>query len=210
MKKPKILIISFLLIFSLIQAQENIIGEKSISNHYKSDNLSSDMIIARAEKWFSDGDNSGQFEILGLDQNKGEIVVEGTTKVLYKNLGKDLYPKRSGMAEVLEANFGNKIRIQTEKGGYTITYEVTDMKKEMYKKEDLFFNCVNFKNIDRDKLNEYNKAMNKLLKANLVFKKRREIFIENSESQFKEVSSYLMNDGEVTIYSINEAITSGI
>jgi len=78
----------------------------------------------------------------------------------------------------------------------------------MYKKEELFYNCINFKGIDQEELDQYNKAMNKLLKANFVFKKRREIFIENSKSQFEEVNNYLLNEGEVTIYSINEAIVS--
>jgi len=136
------------------------------------------------------------------------MIVEGKTTVLYKNMGKDLYPKRSGMAEVLEADFGNRISIQTENDSYSISYEVIDMKQEMYKKEELFYNCINFKGIDKEELDQYNKAMNKLLKANFVFKKRREIFIENSKSQFEEVNNYLLNEGEVTIYSINEAIVS--
>ena len=135
------------------------------------------------------------FKIISLDKEKGEMLVEGSTKVLYKNIGKELYPKRSGMAEVLEARFGNKILMKTDTEGYSITYEVVDMKQEMYKMEDLFFNCVNFESIEEAPLKEYNKAMNKLLKANLVFKKRREIFADNSKMQFEEVSTYLLTCG---------------
>jgi len=199
----------FFLFSFFIQAQESQIEEKSISKHYASEDLESALVLSRAEQWFSREENSEQFEIVSMDQKKGEMLVEGSTKVLYKNMGKDLYPKRSGMAEVLEASFGNMIRIQAETGGYTITYEVIDMKQEMYKMEDLFFNCIDFKSIDQEDLKEYNKAMNKLLKANLVFKKRREIFTENSKSQFEEVSNYLLNAGEVTIFSIHEGIVSG-
>jgi hypothetical protein len=209
MKVFKISMLMFFLFSFFIQAQESQIEEKSISKHYASENLESALVLSRAEQWFSREENSEQFEIVSLDQKKGEMLVEGSTKVLYKNMGKELYPKRSGMAEVLEASFGNMIRIQTETGGYTITYEVIDMKQEMYKMEDLFFNCVDFKSIDQENLKEYNKAMNKLLKANLVFKKRREIFTENSKSQFEEVSNYLLNAGEVTIFSIHEGIVSG-
>ena len=208
MRKFKISMFVFLLFSFFSQAQESQIEEKSISKHYKSENLEPALVLSRAEQWFGNEENSEQFEIVSLDKNKGEMLVEGSTKVLYKNMGKDLYPKRSGMAEVLEASFGNKIMIMTETGGYSITYEVIDMKQEMYKKEDLFFNCVDFNSIDEENLKEYNKAMNKLLKANLVFKKRREIFTENSKSQFEEVSNYLLNAGEVTIFSINEAIVS--
>jgi hypothetical protein len=209
MKVFKISMLMFFLFSFFIQAQESQIEEKSISKHYASENLESALVLSRAEQWFSREENSEQFEIVSLDQKKGEMLVEGSTKVLYKNMGKELYPKRSGMAEVLEASFGNMIRIQTETGGYTITYEVIDMKQEMYKMEDLFFSCVDFKSIDQENLKEYNKAMNKLLKANLVFKKRREIFTENSKSQFEEVSNYLLNAGEVTIFSIHEGIVSG-
>jgi hypothetical protein len=209
MKVFKISMLLFFLFSFFIQAQESQIEEKSIIKHYTSENLESALVLSRAEQWFSREENSEQFEIVSLDQKKGEMLVEGSTKVLYKNMGKELYPKRSGMAEVLEASFGNMLRIQTETGGYTITYEVIDMKQEMYKMEDLFFNCVDFKSIDQENLKEYNKAMNKLLKANLVFKKRREIFTKNSKSQFEEVSNYLLNAGEVTIFSIHEGIVSG-
>lgn len=210
MKEIKMSVILFLLCSFFLQAQESLIEDKSISKSYKSDHIESSMVLSRAEQWFNSDENSEQYEIISFDKNKGEMIVEGKTTVLYKNMGKDLYPKRSGMAEVLEADFGNKIRIQAKNEGYSINYEVIDMKREMYKKEDLFYNCVNFKGIDQGDLDIYNKAMNKLLKANLVFKKRREIFMDNSKSQFEEVSNYLLNDGEVTIYSINEAIVSNI
>jgi len=208
MKEIKISVILFFLCSFLIQAQESQIEEKSISKYYESDNIESSLVLSRAEQWFSSEENSEQYEIISFDKNKGEMIVEGKTTVLYKNMGKDLYPKRSGMAEVLEADFGNRISIQTENDSYSISYEVIDMKQEMYKKEELFYNCINFKGIDKEELDQYNKAMNKLLKANFVFKKRREIFIENSKSQFEEVNNYLLNEGEVTIYSINEAIVS--
>ncbi len=208
MKEIKISVILFFLCSFLIQAQESQIEEKSISKYYKSDHIESSLVLSRAEQWFSSEENSEQYEIISFDMNKGEMIVEGKTTVLYKNMGKDLYPKRSGMAEVLEADFGNRISIQTENDSYSISYEVIDMKQEMYKKEELFYNCINFKGIDQEELDQYNKAMNKLLKANFVFKKRREIFIENSKSQFEEVNNYLLNEGEVTIYSINEAIVT--
>ena len=208
MKEIKISVFLFLLCSFLIHGQESQIEEKSISKSYQSEIITSDVVMSRAEQWFGSEENAEQYDIVSLDKDNGEMVVEGITTVLYKNMGKELYPKRSGMAEVLEADFGHKIVIQTETEGYSITYEDVDMKQEMYKKEELFYNCINFKGIDQDDLDSYNKAMNKLLKANVVFKKRREIFTENSKSQFEEVSNYLLNEGEVTIFSINEAIVS--
>lgn len=205
MKYFNIPAVVILLFSTLGLAQESQIEEKSVSKYFES-SQDSNLILSKAEQWFASKENSEQFEIVSLNENNGELLIESSTKVLYKNIGKELYPKRSGMAEVLEAAFGNKIKITTDNKGYMITFEVVDMKNEMYKMEDLFFNCVNFKAIEEEDLKPYNKAMNKLLKANLVFKKRRDIFAENSRGQFEEVSNYLLNEGELMIYSINEAI----
>ena len=39
------------------------------------------------------------------------------------------------------------------------------MKKEMYGREDIFFQCVNFEEINEDDLKVYNDNMNKLIKG---------------------------------------------
>lgn len=197
----------FSLLFSLpCLSQQNVVGEKSIEKAYEKNNLESSLILSRAEQWFSNEENAESYEIESIDRTKGSLVVKGVSPVLYKNIGRELYPKRSGMAEVLEADFGNRVSLLIDEKGYTIRYEVTDMKKEMYHREDLFYDCVDFKEIDEEALAAYNKSMNKFLKANLVFKKRREKFQANSRSQFEEVSTYLINEGELTIFSLHEAI----
>lgn len=182
------------------------IEERSISKQFEINELSKSVILTRAEAWFSNEENAEKNQIETLDKENGIIVINGITEVLYKNIGKELYPKRSGMAEVLEARFGHQMKVKVNEGQYEITYTVVDMKEEMYKKEELFFECINFETINEEYLEAYNKAMNKLLKANLVFKKRREVFMENSRSQFEEVSAYLLREGETNIFSLNEAI----
>ncbi len=202
--------LSFLLILfltSYVQAQNSLIEEKSVSKTFELNNLSPSLILSRAESWFGNENNGEKNVIETISPENKELVVKGETKVLYKNIGKELYPKRNGMAEVLDAYFGHLIEIRIDEESYTVTYTVTDMKKEMYGREDVFFECVNFKEINEEDLQNYNDNMNKLLKANLVFKKRREIFTENSKLQFEEVSNFLLNEGEVNIFSINEAIT---
>ena len=47
--------------------------------------------------------------------------------------------------------------------------------------------------IDEDALAEYNESMNKLLTMNAVFKKRRNIFKDNSRSQFEDASQNVLN-----------------
>lgn len=209
-KKIKISILLFSLFSFFCYAQKVEITEKSISKYYENKKLEPVQVLSRAEQWFTKEENAEDFKIITFNKSEGEMFVEGESKILYKNIGKELYPKRNGMAEVLEASFGNTIKIEAKEDGYSITYEVIDMKKEMYKMEDLFFNCVSFKDLDEENLIEYNKAMNKLLKANLVFKKRRDIFVQNSPIQFEEVNNYLLSDGETTIFSINDAIQSNM
>jgi len=206
-KGLKLSFIMLLLLSGFLQGQNREIGEKSVSKSFDLSGMSPSLIFSRAESWFSDENNGENNVIESSNTEKKELVVRGETKVLYKNIGKELYPKRSGMAEVLDANFGHIIEIKIEEDTYSITYSVTDMKKEMYGREEIFYQCVNFKEINENDLENYNDNMNKLLKANFVFKKRREIFMDNTKSQFEEVSNFLLSEGEVNIFSINEAIT---
>ena len=206
-KKLKISFIVILFLTSLVHAQNSQIEEKSVSKKFSLNGLSPSLVLSRAESWFENEDNGEKNVVESLNPEKKELIVKGETKVLYKNIGKELYPKRSGMAEVLDAYFGHMIEIHIDDDYYEISYMVTDMKKEMYGREEIFYKCVNFEEINEEDLEAYNDNMNKLLKANLVFKKRREIFMENSKSQFEEVSNFLLNSGEVNIFSINEAIT---
>ena len=46
---------------------------------------------------------------------------------------------------------------------------------------------------DEQALAEYNKSMNKLLTMNAVFKKRRNIFKDNSKAQFEDASQNILN-----------------
>ncbi len=205
-KAFRVCLLMILFVTSSLWAQENQIAEKSVSKTYELNDLEPSLIFSRAESWFSNENNGENNIIESVDPEKKELVVKGETKVLYKNIGKELYPKRSGMAEVLDAYFGHLIEIKVNETSYTITYSVTDMRKEMYGKEDVFFECVNFIEVDKEDLDAYNEDMNKLLKANLVFKKRRDIFMENSPAQFAEVNSFLLSEGETNIFSLNETV----
>lgn len=207
LKKLKISFILILFLTSLLHSQNSQIEEKSVSKKFSLNGLSPSLILSKAESWFENEDNGEKNVVESLSPEKKELIVKGETKVLYKNIGKELYPKRSGMAEVLDAYFGHVIEVHIGEDYYEIKYTVTDMKKEMYGREEIFYKCVNFEEINEEDLETYNDDMNKLLKANLVFKKRREIFMENSKSQFEEVSNFLLNAGEVNIFSMNEAIT---
>ena len=205
-RKLKLTVILILFVV-VTYAQKSIIEERSVSKQFAIKEMNKSMILSRAEAWFTNEVNAEKNEVESIDKESGIIVINGVSEVLYKNIGRELYPKRSGMAEVLEARFGHQMKVKVNENDYEITYTVIDMKEEMYKKEDLFFACVDFESLKEENLEAYNKAMNKLLKANLVFKKRRELFMDNSKFQFEEVSGFLLTEGETNIFSLNEAIT---
>lgn len=208
MKKIYITILFMNFLGGIINAQEMKIAGKSLSKSFENKEADKSVVLLRVQEWFNREADPENDKVIVYDTDKGEMSMTGQTEVLYKNIGKEMYPKRTGMAEVLEAKFGYKVDVQVSEDIYEITYTVTDMKDEMYKKQELFYDCINFEQIDEMSLESYNKAMEKLLKANLVFKKRRNIFTDNSRHQFEEVSNFLLGEGEVIIFSINDAITS--
>ena len=181
---------------------------KSITEVYELNGISKTEAFSRINNWFALEENAVNDEIAVSNKEESHIEVKGITKVLFKNIGTELYPKRSGMAEVLEAKFNYLITIDIVENQYMVNYTLIDMIKEMYGQEETFFNCINFVEIDDQALEEYNKEMGKVFKRNFVFKNKREIFFENSRSQFEEVSSYVMNEAQVKMFNLHEAVTS--
>jgi len=194
---------------SFTYVQNDLVEAKSLTEVYEADGISKSEIFLRINNWFAKEENAVNNEITVADSKNGHIEVGGIVKVLFKNIGNDLYPKRSGMAEVLEAKFNYIMTIDIVENQYMVNYTLIDMIKEMYGQEETFFNCINFVEIDDKALEEYNKSMEKVFKRNFVFKKKREIFFDNSKAQFQEVSSFILNDAQVNMFALHEDIVSG-
>ena len=190
-------------------AQNDLVEAKSLTEVYEADGISKSEIFLRINNWFSKEENVVNNEIAVADSKNGHMEVKGVVKVLFKNIGTDLYPKRSGMAEVLESKFNYIMIIDVVENQYMVNYTLIDMIKDMYGHEETFFNCVNFVEIDDKALEEYNKSMEKVFKRNFVFKNKREIFFDNSKAQFQEVSSYISNDAQVNMFALHEDVISG-
>jgi len=208
-KSLKSVVVLMLLITATLHAQSDQIEAKSIRKAFEAEGINKAQIFTGITDWFAKEENAANNEISVADKENGHIVVKGMVKVLFKNIGTELYPKRSGMAEVLEAKFNHVVTIDIVDNAYTVTYTLLDMIKEMYGQEETFFNCVNFVEIDEEALEQYNKSMEKVFKRNFVFKNKREIFFENSRSQFQEVSSFILNEAQVNMYSLHEEVISG-
>lgn len=200
------LILFCLLVINLIHAQDYLIEEKSVSRVFQAEGLSKSEIMSKMESWYSNPETSPNDTIETLDLEKGFMRVRGQIKVLYKNIGTELYPKRSQMADVLEAKFRHTLEMDIEDNAYVVKYYLNEMVKEMYGRETEFLNCINFVEIDKEALEKYNRSMEKVLKMNFVFKKRREIFFDNSEAQFQEVSSYILNEAQVNMFAAYDAL----
>lgn len=209
MKIFKLFLLLIIVFSEFAYAQNDLIEGKSITEVYESKGISQTDIFKRINNWFSLEENAANDRISLANEEEGHIEVEGITKVLFRNIGTELYPKRSGMAEVLEAKFNYLITIDIVENQYMVNYTLIDMIKEMYGQEEAFFNCINFVEIDEKALEEYNEAMEKVFKRNFVFKNKRQVFFDNSKSQFEEVSSYVLNEAQVKMFNLHEALMSG-
>ncbi len=184
----------FLFFFvSFAHSQEYLIEGKTATIVYEVPGKTKAELHQSALKWFENEDSTSEYTIQSSDADAGIIRVSEINQVYYKNIGKLMYPKRSGMADMLSGDFSYDIELVFENGTYMVKYELTGMEKEMYGRDDLFYACIDFEEIDEDALAEYNKSMNKLLTMNAVFKKRRNIFQENSKSQFEDASQNVLN-----------------
>jgi hypothetical protein len=179
-------------IFSL-SAQEYLIESKSATIVYQVPDRTKEQMYKDALDWFRDEERTSQYTLVSSDPAAGTISVDEVSQVFYKNIGKLMYPQRSGMAEMLSADFSFHIKLVFEDGTYMVRYELTGMAKEMYGRDELFYECIDFEEIDDRALKAYNKSMDKLLKMNVVLKKRRTIFKDNSRSQFEDASQNVLN-----------------
>jgi len=189
-------VICFVLLFILVpsvNAQEYLIESKSATIVYEVPDKTKSDLYQSALQWFEKEESTSEYTLESSDPNAGIIRVSEVNQVYYKNIGKLMYPKRTGMAEMLSGDFSYDIELVFEDGTYMVKYLLTGMEKEMYGRDDLFYACIDFEEIDEEALAEYNKSMNKLLTMNAVFKKRRNIFKDNSRSQFEDASQNVLN-----------------
>lgn len=208
MQSLKSVVVLMMLFTGILNAQNEQIEAKSVTQVFDAEGINKAQIFTRITDWFAKEENAANNEIAETDKENGRIVAKGVVKVLFKNIGTELYPKRSGMAEVLESKFNYLVTIDIVDNAYTVTYTLLEMRKEMYGQEETFFNCINFIEIDEEALEQYNKSMEKVFKRNFVFKNKREIFFENSKSQFQEVNGFILNDVQVYMYSLHEEVLS--
>ena len=207
-KVTSILILLFILTPS-VEAQEYLIEDKSATIVYEVPDRSKSDLYQSALYWFENEDSTSEYTIESSDPKEGTIRVSEINQVYYKNIGKLMYPKRSGMAEMLSGDFSYDIELVFEDGTYMVKYALTGMEKEMYGKDDLFYACIDFEEIDEEALAEYNKSMNKLLTMNAVFKKRRNIFKDNSRSQFEDASQNILHSMTSNMGSLHSYLKMG-
>ena len=193
MSKVTCFIILLFVFVPSVEAQEYLIEGKSATIVYEVPEKSKSELFQGALDWFEKEESTSHYTVGSSDPKAGIIKVSEINQVYYKNIGKLMYPKRSGMAEMLSGDFSFDIELVFDEGTYMVKYVLTGMEKEMYGRDDLFYACVDFEEIDEQALAEYNESMNKLLTMNAVFKKRRDIFKDNSRSQFEDASQNVLN-----------------
>lgn len=183
----------------MLQAQEYAIEERTVTGIFPAEGRTRAEITTRANEWIQAQENNTSLNVASIEQLEGRIRVTGVNEALYRNLGRVLYPKRSAMAEMLTGKFGYWMEIFPEDDAYTVVYSIVDMQEEMYRHDELFYQCINFNELEPEAIAAYNKSMDKLLKGNFVFKNKRELFAENSPMQFREASDHLRSTIQVAM-----------
>lgn len=199
----------FIAMISGLAAQEYLIEGKSATIVYQVPDRTKQELFQDAMDWFQDEERTSQYTIVSSDAREGSISVDEVNQVFYKNIGKLMYPQRSGMAEMLSGDFSYHIDLGFADGTYMVKYKLTGMEKEMYGRDELFYECIDFEEIDEGALKTYNKSMDKLLKMNVVLKKRRMIFKENSRSQFEDASQNILNSMTANMGSLYSYLKTG-
>lgn len=192
---------------NLSVAQEYAIEERTVTGIFPAGGRSADEITDLANAWILRQENNTSLNVASIEQRQGRIRVTGVNEAIYRNLGRIMYPNRSAMAEMLTGKFGYQMEIFPQDNAYTVVYSIVDMQEEHYGFDELFYECINFNELDPDAIASYNKSMERFLKGNVVFKKRRQLFAENSPNQFREASDHLRTTIQVAMDDLYEYVT---
>ena len=110
-----------------VQAQEYLIEGKSATIVYEVPEKSKSELFQGALDWFEKEESASEYTVESSNPKAGIIKVSEINQVYYKNIGKLMYPKRSGMAEMLSGDFSYDIELVFEEGTYMVKYMLTGM-----------------------------------------------------------------------------------
>lgn len=202
----QIVLIAFLILSTIINAQEFKIEEKMITGVFENNEKTKSELFALINKWISVNYNSAKNVIQISDAESGTIIIKGINEISYKNPGKVLNPKLA--TEFTSIKFNHLIEINIKDNKYRIIYKLVNIATEDYGYNTMLFNCVNL-NGNRDiEVQKYLDGMEANLKKGMISKEKRERFAAEMKSSFDEINSNSINDMKSTMLSITKSVSS--
>lgn len=202
----QIVLIAFLILSTIINAQEFKIEEKMVTGVFENNEKPKSELFALINKWISVNYNSAKNVIQMSDAESGTIIIKGINEISYKNPGKVLNPKLA--TEFTSIKFNHLIEINIKDNKYRIIYKLVNIATEDYGYNTMLFNCVNL-NGNRDiEVQKYLDGMEANLKKGMISKEKRERFAAEMKSSFDEINSNSINDMKSTMLSITKSVSS--
>ena len=201
--------ILFLLIATcnIITSQEYTYKEKSITGIFTLEGENKNSIYSKLNKWISLNYNSSKNVIQLNDKEAGNIIIKGVNTARYKNALKEIYPKNKYIKEFESLDFNHVIEIGIKDGKFRMIFTLTNIVSSTNQfsqgvTKDLVFSVVSLDGQNSEALNKYNFYLDDLWKKSMIGKKKRELYLKNTEPVFSELNKGVIQDIEKTMMSM--------
>ena len=180
------------------------VNEKTVSGIFEQDSITKTELFYKINKWIDINYNSAQDVIQLSNEESGNIILKGISKIKYSNPSKIVYPNFKSTPSFIDLQFNHQLEINIKDNKYRLIFTVGKVDPDPY---DLFNPCINLEGTDNEKILYYNNTIEKIYKSLLMGKKRREKFYELTEPMFEEINSKLVNYAKLLMLSLNDYIT---
>lgn len=206
MKKITLL---FLLFPLFLIGQEFQITDKTVTAIFQHDSIKKTDLFYKINKWIAKNYNSAQDVIQMSNEESGNIILKGNSKILYTNQFKILYPNNKLSTNLVELKFNHQLEINVKDNKYRVIFSVGDVisdPNDIYKSSDLINDLIKLTGSDEDKILNYNEFQDKLLRSAFIGKKKRNLYKTQTAPIFNEINGSLIEYAKLLMFSINDNI----
>lgn len=189
--------------------------EKAITGIYEAEGKTKLEIFSSINKWIALNYNSAKNVVQLNDKESGTIIVKGINKALYKNVIKEMYPKKKYIQEYNTVKFNHTIEINIKDNKYRIIYHLTDIITpaplagyNLEQQYSIVFDMIDFTELKQGKIDAYNEYIDKIWKKALIGKKKRAKFKELTKPTFEELNKGVKESVKATMNSIAKTVKS--
>lgn len=201
-----LLLITFFILSIRTYSQDFKIEEKSIIGVFECKDLSKSEIFSAINKWVSINYNSSKTVIQMNDLESGTIIIKGTNLLKHKNTNKIFYPNNKFVEEYSTSLLNHLVEINVKDERYRVIFKIIDIEEEGIGLNDLLFECINFKELNDNQINNYNAVMEAKLKSNLTGKKKIDAFTQMTKPSLVEINENLIGYIKSIMFLIEKSI----